>query len=521
MRRIMPFAAAALMASTVITTFTGSAVAAPVIQGDGGGGGGGDAPVVVNLRDVAGMADVQPARPAVVKHNELARPALPSRPTTGSRPALPAKSRDIEGGTVDGTPTPTFGVMENFEGIAEGASCFCEPPDVNAAKGPTEIAEIVNTFLQVTDKNGSILCNGGVTLNRFLRTSDNLSDPRIQYDHLFDRFTISVTVIPPSSSATPAMWVAASDTGDVCGTWRGFRLTFQGSSFPSGTLIDYPILGQDTDSVLISSANVKPGGSVTFTVFSLPKSKLYIGAHVDFVAFPTDGLSAPVSNADTSTVFTFPSSYFVVAVPGTGYRLYRMTNSGTLSASLTLQATISSPFTAPTRRINQPGTSVTLDPLDGRIQWSPVTDGVSIYFAHDVSLAGFPTVRYGAINITSNTVTTAFAFHSGTSDDFNPSIGIGIAPGGGNYIFLNWAFTDTNFGATDNVDWVLPFGGIPNLIASGQVHFIGNSTTQTRFGDYSSVVTDPSVPGGSCAVIAQQYFNLSLWHTRIARVGSC
>ena len=520
MRRIMSFAAAAVMASTVITTFTGSAVAAPVSQGDGGSGGG-DAVSVVNLRDVASMADVAPARPAVVKHNELARPALPSRPTTGSRPALPAKSRDMKGATVDGTPGPNFGVMLNLEGIAEGASCFCEPPDVNAAASPTEIAEVVNTFLQVTDKQGNILCNGGVTLNRFLRTSDNLSDPRIQYDHLSDRWTMSVTVIPPSSSATPAMWVVASDTGDVCGTWRSFRLTFQGGSFPSGTLIDYPMLGQDDDSVLISSANVKPGGSVTFTVFGLPKNKLYIGAHVDFVAHLTDGLSAPVSNADTTSVFTHPSSYFVVAAPGTGYRLYRMTNSGTLSESLTLQATISSPFTAPTRRINQPGTSVTLDPLDGRIQWSPVTDGTSIYFAHDVSLAGFPTVRYGAINIASNTVTTAFAYHSGTSDDFNPSISIGQAPGGGNFVFLNWAFTDTNFGATENVDWVLPFGGIPNLIGTGQFYFIGNSTTQTRFGDYSSAVMDPGVPGGSCAVIAQQYFNVSLWHTRIARVGSC
>jgi hypothetical protein len=159
----MPFTAAALMAATVVTTVTGSAVAAP--SGQSGGGGVGDGSVV-NLRDVAGMADVTPSRPAVTKSNELARPALPSRPTTGTRPALPAKSAAGGGVTVDGNPTPTFGVMENFEGIAEGASCFCEPPDVNAAAGPTEIAEIVNTFLQVTDKNGAILCNGGVTLNR-------------------------------------------------------------------------------------------------------------------------------------------------------------------------------------------------------------------------------------------------------------------------------------------------------------------------------------------------------------------
>jgi len=514
--RITPLAVAAVMASAMVAAVTGSTVAASAEQAGGRGGG---SMSTVNLRDVASMADVQPTKPAGAEHKRLNRPVLPSQPTTGRRPALPAGG----GAAVNGTPTSTFAVMQNFEGIAEGASCFCEPSDVNAAASPTEIAEIVNTFLQVTDKDGNILCNGGVALNRFLRTTDALSDPRIQYDNLADRFTMSVTVIPPSSSATPALWVVASDTGDVCGSWRSARLTFQGGSFPAGTLIDYPMLGQDTDAVLLSTANVRPNGSVDFSVFGLPKSKLYIGAHVDFVVSLTDALAAPVSNAGTPMISTFPFSYFVTAAPGVGYVLYRMRNAGTLSESLTKQATISSPFTAPTRRINQPRTTTTLDPLDGRIQWSPVTDGFSIWFAHDVALAGFPTVRYGAINIASNTVTAAFAYHSFTSDDFNPSIGIGLAPAGGTFVFLNWAYTDTanGVGTSDVVDWVLPFDGVPNLIGTGQVHFIGTSTEQTRFGDYSSVVSDPSVPGGSCAVIAQQYFDLALWHTRVARVGSC
>ena len=44
-----------------------------------------------------------------------------------------------------------------------------------------------------------------------------------------------------------------------------------------------------------------------------------------------------------------------------------------------------------------------------------------------------------------------FAFHSGSSDDFNPSIAVGFAPSG-EKVFLNWAFTDTPAGtATTNV----------------------------------------------------------------------
>ena len=46
---------------------------------------------------------------------------------------------------------------------------------------------------------------------------------------------------------------------------------------------------------------------------------------------------------------------------------------------------------------------------------------------------------------------TTFAFHSGSSDDFNPSIAVGFAPSGAK-VFLNWAFTDTPAGtATTNV----------------------------------------------------------------------
>jgi hypothetical protein len=119
---------------------------------------------------------------------------------------------------------------------------------------------------------------------------------------------------------------------------------------------------------------------------------------------------------------------------------------------------------------------------------------------------------------------TAEAFHSGTSDDFNPSIGVGNNPGGGVFIFVNWAYTDAPNGVpvTDTVDSVAPGGGAPNLIGTGATLVRGFKTAQTRFGDYSSVAIDPAVANGSCAVTAQQYFGADGdWRTRIARVGTC
>src|SRR5262249_437654 len=155
------------------------------------------------------------------------------------------------------------------------------------------------------------------------------------------------------------------------------------------------------------------------------------------------------------------------------------------------------------------------------IVWSPVNDGNFIWFAHGIDLAGFPTVRYGAISIAANTATVAVAYRSGTSDDFNPSVGVGNNPGGGNFIYVNWAYTDTPAGVatSDTVDSVAPGGGVPNLIGTGAVLVNGFSTSEFRFGDYSSVAIDPTVAAGSCAVTAQQYFaSGGAWRTRIARV---
>jgi len=412
-------------------------------------------------------------------------------------------------------------VVANFDGINQASGCGgCQPPDVNAAIGATQIVEAVNLRFQVTNKTGGVLCS--FALNTFLGTADSLSDPRVEYDNLNARFIFVLTVVPASGTAAPALWLGATSSSNACGSWFIYRPTFSGGSFPSGTLLDYPILGQDRNALLIGTDNFTPT-SENFTVFGVPKSAVYVGAGFSFGAFATASLCAPASNGGIPMIST-TFSYFLCAVPGVGYRFYRLTNSGGAGATLTLQATISSTFAAPSRQVNQPGTTATLDPLDGRIVWSPVNDGNFIWFAHGIDLGGFPAVRYGAISIAGNTATVAVAFRSGTSDDFNPSVGIGISPTGGDSIFVNWAYTDTpnNIATSDTVDAVNPGGGVPNLIGTGVVLVSGSATTEFRFGDYSSVAIDPTVAAGTCALAAQQYFAPGgAWRTRLARLGTC
>jgi len=110
--------------------------------------------------------------------------------------------------------TPPTTVNASFDGVnQDNSNCNCQPPDVNAAVGPSEIAQTVNLRLQVFDKAGNTLC--GIDLNTFLGTTGRLSDPRVQYDNVYDRFSLVVTVVPASGTDTPSMFLAASQTGDA------------------------------------------------------------------------------------------------------------------------------------------------------------------------------------------------------------------------------------------------------------------------------------------------------------------
>jgi hypothetical protein len=505
--------------------------------GCGGGtkknAGSGDA-IRVNVAEAAKSPDARTFRASheVFDPGDESAAPLPSRPTIGTRKqAAPPQRLRIRPCRIAIFPCP-------FDGVAQGTT-FLSPPDPNAAVGAGDIVEVVNDQFRVTNRLGAVLCNGSITLQKLLGgISDDLTDPRVQFDDVNRRFSLSVTVEPPpGASATPAIFVAASETADPCGQWFVFRLTFSGDDFPTGTFLDFPMLGQDQNALLLSLRTclknkdcLKPDGAI-FTVFGLPKSTIYSGQHVDFNAFRVDSLTAPVTNAGQPLIAS-PVSFFLAAVPGTGYKLYRLTNSGGSGASLS-KTTSSDPFSKPSRPVNQPGVVSTIDPSDGNITSFPYFDGTFIWFDHVADDDGFPTVRYGKVDPSKNTVQTTFAFHTGSSDDLNPSIAVGFAPSG-EKVFLNWAFTDTPAGtATTNVfaegDARLP---LVQIAGPGTVDATGGVVTPSvprsscdaehkcRFGDFSSVSVDPGVAG--CAFATQQYFATDgSWKTRITPIGQC
>ena len=425
-------------------------------------------------------------------------------------------------------PAPTT-VNENFAGINQTGGGGAQPSDINASVGPTQILETVNRRVTVFTKGtgGVVQCTN--TLAGFLALgATNVFDPRTLYDNLNNRFIIIATTTG-TAGAAPRLFLAASTTGNACGGYFVYTLTFTGGLFPNGTLLDYPYLGQDRVAILSSTNNFNPG-YINSTAWSVSKAQVYAGAAVSFPAFAVAFSTAPVT-VTGNPIGATANTFYVAGVPGTGYRLYRMTNSAGPGTTLVLQATIASAYAAPPRRVNQCGTAVTLDPLDGRIQWAPVqaVNSPFIWFTHGSNIGGFPGVRYGAISTAANTATVANAYHSGTSDDFNPSLGAFEAAPNSFYLWLNWAYTDNPPGpcvfTSTTVNGVTPGGGVPALIATDLTLVTGSqTTTNTRFGDYSSVQIDPTAASGTCpagqtALLAQQYFVGGSWATRLSRVS--
>ena len=485
------------------------------------------------------------------RDGKVAGSTLPVRRSTGVKPPSAGSPAAV------GTPnrgkvarvrmrrSPPTTIRQNFAGVSQSqANCGgCQPPDPNAAVSPTQIAHVVNLRLQVYKKTGSGVKVCGTALNTLLGTTASLSDPHIQWDNVHKRFSMVVIPVPASDTATPTEFLLATQTASACGAWFVYTVTFSGGLFPAGTLLDYPYLGQDNDpsgsfpfggSILSSTNNfccssTNFGTYLNSAAFAIPKYPVYNGQGFSFSAFGVSFSTAPVTVSGTGKAVS-ANTYWLASVPGSGYNLYVMTHSSQPGTTLTLQASISAAFNRPSRRVNQPGTSQTLDPLDGRIDWAPEIAGGFAWFTHGIDLGGFPAIRYGAINVTSNTATVANAFHTSSSDDFNPSLAVTLTSGSEVFLWLNWAYTDTssNIATSDTVNGVLPGGGVPTLNGGDTTLVHGFPTSSNfRFGDFSSVEVDPSAAGTGCpaghtAVLAQQTFNnTGRWVTRIARTSFC
>jgi hypothetical protein len=453
--------------------------------------------------------------------------------TSQTRQAAPPKP------AVRGAPTasqPTR-VLQNFAGtLASQSSCGCQPPDSNGAVNGQFVVETDNLTLQAWTKTTPPTLKKRISFNAFLGTSDSLSDPRVLYDNAYNRWVLAIIPIPATTTSTPRLWFAVSKTSNPTKTWSVYNIGFGGGQYVPGALLDYPMVGMDADSIAITTNNFKPGactGGFCYNgsaVFAMPKQRLYNGLGFGFGAFGV-GFSAHPSFVEGIPQNQDGRHYIVASQTaegnGSGFDVWYMLN-GSRPDSTTVTFAGATAATGDTKPncAPQPGGGTCLDALDGRLQAAPHQLNGLLWFART---SGFPLIRYGTINESSLAVTEASAFVAGSSNDWNPSIGVSDAGGGNQFVFLNWAYDNPGAGTqvSTRVAGLSAGDAVQNLLGVGTTLATGGHGNDSRFGDFSSVSIDPSASGpcaaGRSALIENEEFSVSTgeWQMRDARVGFC
>ncbi len=471
--------------------------------------------IVGHISVAAGVHVNAKALPTGFKSSGQGQPALyragytqlKSAPSTGAKPGASASKT---------TRSPLTTLTNTFNGIDLASSnCGCQPPDVNATVGNGYIVETVNLELAVYNTSGTLLYS--TSLNNFIGSGDSLSDPRVVYDPTWNRWAISFL-----DENSPSLWLIYSASGDPTGGWWYYHV---GLPFAAGSITDYPMVGQDQNSFVYTTNNFDASSNyINSTAFDVPKSRVYNGfgwgaglAGVNYNTAPAIMGGHPTQISNTLFMLSPDDANNVMYV-------YKWTATGG-SPALTYMGSVPYNWAAPPRRVNQPGTSQTLDPLDGRIDWSPTQLDGRVWFAHGVAIGSFPGVNYGYVTPSTMTMSTNTAFETATSDDFNPSISVQDDQNGIANAWVTWAYTDT----PNNVptrDVYAVNAGLSLAHLTGQQYGTNNgSTSEFRFGDYSSSWPEYNAVGGCAegwnALVANQFFeanNGGQWGTHIARV---
>jgi len=175
-----------------------------------------------------------------------------------------------------GDPPPA--IDRAFDSINFDDGGASVPPDPEMAVGPNHVIAVVNSMIEIYDRDGNTV-SGPTQSDTFFSGVPGCSgtfDPNVLYDEREDRFFIGY-----DSSSGPdtdnGYCLAATATPDPTGTWN--RFSFDASANP-GDFFDFPHAGVG-DVAIFMGANIFPeGGSGNpfhADVWAIDKFAMYAG----------------------------------------------------------------------------------------------------------------------------------------------------------------------------------------------------------------------------------------------------
>jgi hypothetical protein len=430
---------------------------------------------------------------------------------------------------------PSLG--RSFDGLGQGmrgpAGTFtvrAVPPDTNAAVGPTQIVEVVNTAFAVFNKAGTAVFGPAATSTLFAGfggpcQTTNDGDGVVRYDALANRWIITQFANAFTNNGPFFECVAVSRTADATGSYN--RYAFQFANFP-----DYPKLSVWPDAYYITYNLFRGNSFVGADACAMNRAAMLAGAtatqqcHTTSAAIgsllaadfeggtppPTGASNTLLALGTSSTTLVFFKSHVDFANPG------RSTFTGPRNLTV---ARFTPACGASGTCIPQNGVAQRLDSLSDRIMFRLAYRNVggheSLVTNHAVTVGSSVGVRWYELRQVGNGNPSVFQQGTFAPDatfrwmgsiamDRAGNIGLGYSASS---TAIHPQIRVTGRRASDPAGQMTQAEG--TIVAGG-----GSQNRLSRWGDYSSMQVDPA--DGCTFWYAQEYLATTgnrNWRTRI------
>ena len=273
------------------------------------------------------------------------------------------------------------------------------PPDTDAAAGPTQIIEVVNSTITIYTKAGVQLSQQPLD-TFFGGGATGLFDPVVSYDELSKRFIVAA-LQEDDATVTSFLWVAVSNNTTATGGFTEIQKIDVKETVPSNLWGDYPKLGWNADAVVVTLnmftfPAASAGGAIHAQIVTLQKTTLLDANPATLTKFQVDRPEFTLAAATMHGAVAGGPMYFVSAVGGNNVEVLKMTN--ILNAAPTFAATtLAVNAYGATPLAVQLGAGGTIDAGDTRMlnaEWR----GNKLVSSHTVGIGGVATARWYQFN---------------------------------------------------------------------------------------------------------------------------
>lgn len=391
------------------------------------------------------------------------------------------------------SPDGAVSLLTSFDGPDRNNSGSI-PPDPEMAAGPDHVIAIVNSFLMMFDKTGTLV--GGPTQTDTFFTATGCSgtfDPNVLYDESTDRFVIGI-------ETGTRYCIAASQTGDPTGLYNQYSfITATGAEF-----FDYPHAGIGEDAIFMG-ANIFIGGFARADVWAIDKAQIYSGAPLtNLVQRTTGGDDTPQPmKAQGYLQGTWPDTgvhYFITSrgFNGNTFEVWSwedpfgadiFVDEGTVDLAAFTGVSAGFPVDVP-----QSGGPPDLQANDYRPLDAEYRNG-SVWFSHTLACnpggGTVDCVRWAQIDPTGPTIQDAGVFSSNGVYRWFPDLAVNDCDD----MLIGYSRSSTSTFASAYVNARLgtdPPGtvGTEIVLKDGDTHY-DQASDPTRWGDYSGAAQDP------------------------------